>query len=30
VVRIEVVNDGRMVCAAQGTVLVVRPKPDRN
>jgi uncharacterized protein (TIGR00369 family) len=28
VVRIEVVNDGRMVCAAQGTVLVVAPKPD--
>ena len=28
VVRIEVVNDGRMVCAAQGTVLVVPPKPD--
>jgi uncharacterized protein (TIGR00369 family) len=29
VVRIEVVNDGRIVCAAQGTVLVVLPKPDR-
>jgi 1,4-dihydroxy-2-naphthoyl-CoA hydrolase len=29
VVRIEVVNDGRIVCAAQGTVLVVPPKPDR-
>ena len=28
VVRIEVVNDGRLVCAAQGTVLVVPPKPD--
>jgi uncharacterized protein (TIGR00369 family) len=28
VVRIEVVNDERMVCAAQGTVLVVAPKPD--
>ncbi len=28
VVRIEVANDGRMVCAAQGTVLVVPPKPD--
>jgi uncharacterized protein (TIGR00369 family) len=28
VVRIEVVNDGRAVCAAQGTVLVVPPKPD--
>jgi 1,4-dihydroxy-2-naphthoyl-CoA hydrolase len=28
VVRIEVTNDGRMVCAAQGTVLVVAPKPD--
>ena len=28
VVRIEVVNDGRTVCAAQGTVLVVAPKPD--
>lgn len=28
VVRIEVVNDGRPVCAAQGTVLVVLPKPD--
>jgi uncharacterized protein (TIGR00369 family) len=28
VVRIEVVNDERMVCAAQGTVLVVPPKPD--
>jgi uncharacterized protein (TIGR00369 family) len=28
VVRIEVVNDGRIVCAAQGTVLVVAPKPD--
>jgi uncharacterized protein (TIGR00369 family) len=29
VVRIEVVNDGRIVCAAQGTVLVVPPKSDR-
>jgi 1,4-dihydroxy-2-naphthoyl-CoA hydrolase len=28
VVRIEVVNDGRLVCAAQGTVLVVPPKPE--
>jgi 1,4-dihydroxy-2-naphthoyl-CoA hydrolase len=28
VVRIEVVNDGRTVCAAQGTVLVVASKPD--
>ncbi len=28
VVRIEVANDGRLVCAAQGTVLVVPPKPD--
>ncbi|HZA00455.1 MAG TPA: PaaI family thioesterase [Acidimicrobiales bacterium] len=30
VVRIEVDNDGRPVCAAQGTVLVMppRPKPD--
>ena len=28
VVRIEVVNDGRMVCAAQGMVLVAAPKPD--
>jgi uncharacterized protein (TIGR00369 family) len=26
VVRIDVENDGRMVCAAQGTVLVVAPK----
>ena len=27
VVRIDVENEGRMVCAAQGTVLVVAPKP---
>jgi uncharacterized protein (TIGR00369 family) len=26
VVRIDVENDGRMVCAAQGTVLIVAPK----
>ena len=28
VVRIEVANDGRTVCAAQGTVLVMPPKPE--
>ena len=27
VVRIEVRNDGRLVCAAQGTVLVMPPRP---
>ena len=27
VVRIDVENEGRLVCAAQGTVLVVAPKP---
>lgn len=27
VVRIDVENDGRLVCAAQGTVLVVAPRP---
>jgi len=29
VVRIEVENEGRLVCAAQGTVLVVAPKNER-
>ena len=28
VVRIEVVNDARTVCAAQGTVLIMPPKPE--
>jgi uncharacterized protein (TIGR00369 family) len=28
VVRIEVVNEARTVCAAQGTVLVMPPKPE--
>ena len=28
VVRIEVENEGRLACAAQGTVLVVQPKPS--
>ena len=27
VVRIDIANDGRLVCAAQGTVLIVDPKP---
>ena len=29
VVRIDVANDGRAVCAAQGTVLIMAPKADR-
>jgi 1,4-dihydroxy-2-naphthoyl-CoA hydrolase len=28
VVRIDVENEGRLVCAAQGTVLVMQPKPQ--
>jgi acyl-coenzyme A thioesterase PaaI-like protein len=27
VVRIEVLNEDRLVCAAQGTVLIMAPRP---
>lgn len=30
VARIDITNDGKSVCAAQGTVTVVLPKPDRS
>jgi uncharacterized protein (TIGR00369 family) len=29
VVRIDVENEGRLVCAAQGTVLIMPPRPPK-